>query len=494
MKKVLIANRGEIAVRIIKTCREMDIATVLTVSEADANSRAAREADEVVLIGPPPVNESYLLADKIIEAAKQTGAEGIHPGFGFLSENAGFAAKVREAGLIFIGPEAHTIQVMGSKQESKLLMIEAGVPVVPGYTGANQDADFLAVEAERIGFPVLVKASAGGGGKGMRVVHEASRFKTELETAKREALAAFGDDTVLLEKYLTNPRHVEFQVFGDNHGNLVHLFERECSIQRRHQKIVEETPSPAMNPELRQKMADAALAAAAKVGYSGAGTVEFMLDEDESFYFLEMNTRLQVEHPVTEMLTGLDLVRWQIEVARGETLPLKQEEITARGHSIEVRVYAEDPDQNFFPQTGKILRYQEPVGLGVRVDSGLREGDEISIYYDPMIAKLITWGPNREVARAKMVHALEQYCVHGLKHNIAFLKGVLQQQPFIDGDTTTSYLNKYPLSQEMDESWLETALTIAPLAAQAAEAGSAENGSERIVDPWTKLSSWRIAE
>jgi len=489
MKKILIANRGEIAVRIIRTCREMGIVTMAVASDADAQSLHAELADECYLIGPAPVSESYLRGDKIIEIALQHGADAIHPGFGFLSENAGFARAVKDAGLIFIGPEPNVIETMGSKQKSKRLMIQAGVPTVPGYTGDRQDGEHLLEEAKKIGFPVLIKASAGGGGKGMRIVHSADRFIEELETARREAKSAFGDDVVLLEKYLTRPRHIEFQVFGDSHGNVVHLFERECSIQRRHQKILEETPSTAMTPQLRKAMGQAAVAAATSSGYTNAGTVEFMLDEDGSFYFLEMNTRLQVEHPITEMLTGLDLVRWQILVALGRPLPCKQEEITARGHSIEVRVYAEDPQRNFFPQTGRIVRYIEPEGLGLRIDSGIREGDEISIFYDPMVSKLIAWGATREEACQKLSNALEEYCVHGVKTNMAFLKAIIGEPHFIKGDIATDYLEKHFKEFSEPDELVDWALALTAMAGT----GMSQKQSTvaRVVDPWERLSSWR---
>ncbi|CAM2069912.1 Acetyl-CoA carboxylase biotin carboxylase subunit [Sulfidibacter corallicola] len=490
MKKILIANRGEIAVRIMKTCREMGIGTVAVASEVDMAAKHARMADEVVCIGPAPAIESYLRAEAIIEAAKSTGADGIHPGFGFLSENAEFAKAVRAAGLVFIGPQAEVIELMGSKQASKREMIRAGVPVVPGYNGDKQDPEHLSEQAESIGFPLLIKASAGGGGKGMRIVHAADRFLEELEAAKREATAAFGDDTVLLEKYLTRPRHIEFQVFGDEHGNLVHLFERECSIQRRHQKILEETPSTAMTPELRGRMAEAAVAAAGCVSYTNAGTVEFMLDEDGSFYFLEMNTRLQVEHPITEMLTGQDLVRWQIEVARGNPLPLRQEEISGRGHSMEVRIYAEDPANGFLPQTGTIVGYHEPQGLDVRVDSGVAQGDEISIYYDPMIAKLVVRGADRRTVCEKLRNALAEYGIHGVRTNIAFLLAILEEPHFLKGETRTDYLAEHFADYRADDGLIDQALALTALGASGRKANSREGGVA-FNDPWSSLPAWR---
>ncbi len=489
MKKILIANRGEIAVRIVKTCRELGIATVAVASEADLQALHARVADEVYPIGPATVTASYLNIDAILEAAKASGADAIHPGFGFLSENAVFSRRVTEAGLIFIGPAPEVMAVMGSKQISKRRMIECGVPVVPGYNGDDQTLERLRAEADRIGYPVLIKASAGGGGKGMRVVYDGSAFTEELETAKREARSAFGDDTVLLEKYLVRPRHIEFQVFGDTHGQIVHLFERECSIQRRHQKILEETPSPALDDDLRHRMAEAALTAARAVDYVGAGTVEFMLDQDGSFYFLEMNTRLQVEHPVTELTTGVDLVRWQILVAMGQQLPLRQDQISQRGHALEARVYAEDPADRFFPQTGRILRYREPIGLGVRVDSGVAEGDEVSIYYDPMLAKLISYGESRTQSIAKMRLALESFCIHGVKTNLAFLYQIVGEATFAKGDLATDYLPKvFPNWMPPDQ---DRKLALALTTLTSVEVAAAGSQGPLVPDVWDSLRSWR---
>lgn len=487
MKKVLIANRGEIAVRIMKTCREMGLGTVAIASEADRHALHVEVADQSVVIGPAPANESYLVIQKVIDAALQTGADAIHPGFGFLSENADFARAVAQAGLTFIGPSAEVISAMGSKKAAKEIMGEAGVPLVPGYHGENQDPKFLVEQAIAMGFPILIKASAGGGGKGMRVVHNAEGFAEALATAKREAMNAFGDDTVLLEKFLVNPRHIEFQIFGDEHGQKVHLFERECSIQRRHQKIVEETPSPGLDEVTRARMAEAALKAAEAVNYTSAGTVEFMLDEDGSFYFLEMNTRLQVEHPITEMLTGLDLVRWQLLVAAGEKLPLRQEEILPRGHSLEVRVYAEDPENGFLPQTGTISGYWEPQGFGIRVDSGVRQGDEVSIYYDPMLAKLITWGSDRQVSRQKMLAALSQYAVHGLRTNLGYLRRILLHEAFIAGETPTNFVQRHEADLGQDEAHLDHALGLIHLA----DGTHSEQGSQEKLDPWQALRGWR---
>ena len=490
MKKILIANRGEIASRITKTCREMGLTVVAVASEADLTARHAREADICYPIGPAPVAESYLRIDAILEVAEREGVDAIHPGFGFLSENAAFARAVRDAGLVFVGPTPEVIELMGSKQAAKARMVEAGVPVVPGYNGENQDPDHLFAEAEKVGYPLLIKASAGGGGKGMRVVRRPDRFLAELETAKREAKSAFGDETVLLERYLEKPRHVEIQVIGDHHGHLVHLYERECSIQRRHQKILEETPSPGTKPEVLEAMVAAALDAAKAVGYTNAGTVELMLDEDDSFYFLEMNTRLQVEHPITEAVTGLDLVRWQLMVADGRPLPLTQDQIISRGHAIEVRIYAEDPARGFMPQTGEVLAYHEPEGLGIRVDSGIGAGDEISIYYDPMIAKLIAWGADRNQVREKLDMALASFCVHGLHTNIAFLRAILRDEDFIAGNTTTDFLARRFPEFRPSSDHLDVALALTFAAREPERSGP---GGETVaaVDPWTSLSGWR---
>src|SRR4051795_2805469 len=392
--KVLIANRGEIACRIIKTCRRLGLRTVAVYSEADAGARHVRLADEAVFIGPPPPRDSYLRIDAILNSAKETGAQAIHPGYGFLSENEGFASACAEEGVAFIGPPVEAIHAMGSKSASKQLMEKAGVPLVPGYHGDNQDPAFLRAQADAIGYPVLIKASAGGGGKGMRVVESTATFEEALASCQREAESSFGDDRVLVEKYLLRPRHIEIQVFADTHGNVVHMFERDCSIQRRHQKVIEEAPSPAVTPELRAKMGAVAVKAAAAVHYVGAGTCEFLLSEDGNFYFLEMNTRLQVEHPVTEMITQRDLVHLQLHVANGHPLPFKQDDLRVHGAAIECRVYAED-SLKFLPSPGKITQLRTPAGPYVRDDSGVYEGAEISVFYDPMISKLIVWAPTR---------------------------------------------------------------------------------------------------
>ncbi len=440
--KILIANRGEIAIRILRACRELGIATVAVYSEADRDALQVRDADEAVLLGGPLASESYLDIGRIIAAARQTKADAIHPGYGFLSENAEFAEAVQSAGLTFIGPPASAIRAMGDKAESKVRMQKAGLPTIPGAQGLESDSDFEQA-ADSMGYPLLVKASAGGGGKGMRVVWERGALKEELEAARRVALSAFGDDRLLLERYFKSARHVEFQVLGDQHGNLVHLFERECSVQRRHQKIIEETPSPLLTPELRERMGRAAVTAAGAVGYTNAGTIEFLVDpETMSFYFLEMNTRLQVEHAVTELLTGLDLVQWQIRIAAGEPFPYRQDQLTRRGHALECRVYAEDPANGFLPSTGKLLQLVEPRGPGIRLDSGIAAGGEVSHYYDPLLAKLIVHAEDRPAAIRRMQAALREYVIHGVITNIDFLQDILAHPDFQDGKVSTTWVEE----------------------------------------------------
>src|SRR6478672_47660 len=453
-RKILIANRGEIACRVIKTARRLGVATVAVYSEADANARHVRLADEAALIGPAAARESYLVGERILDVAKRTGAEAIHPGYGFLSENADFAKACEKVGVAFIGPPASAIRAMGSKSAAKSLMGAAGVPLTPGYHGDNQDPAFLAEQADQIGYPVLIKASSGGGGKGMRRVDAAADFEAALASCKREAANAFGDEQVLVEKYVLKPRHIEIQVFGDTHGHCVYLHERDCSVQRRHQKVLEEAPAPGMTAERRAAMGEAAVAAARAVGYVGAGTVEFIANQDGSFYFMEMNTRLQVEHPVTEMITGQDLVEWQLRVACGEPLPLRQADLAIHGHALEARIYAENPDNNFLPSIGTLrhLRMPEAVSFSlgenpahpapVRIDSGVRAGDAISPFYDPMIAKLIVWGRDREEALALMATALTHYQVVGLTTNIAFLKRLVESPSFAGADLDTGLIER----------------------------------------------------
>jgi 3-methylcrotonyl-CoA carboxylase alpha subunit len=451
-KKILIANRGEIAIRIMRACRELGIQTVAVYSDADQNALHVEQADEAILIGPAAAKESYLDREKIISAAKETNADAVHPGYGFLSENTSFAAAVAGAGLTFIGPSSDSIRLMGDKAESKIRMKAAGVPTVPGVEGLENREDFENA-AGKIGYPVLVKAAAGGGGKGMRVVNQEHELTEALESAQREALHAFGDDRLLIEKYVAKAHHVEFQVFGDQHGNLVHLFERECSVQRRHQKIIEETPSPLLTSQLREQMGEAAVRAARAVNYYNAGTVEFIFDpalaslrhsSGQAFFFLEMNTRLQVEHPVTELVTGIDLVHWQIRVAAGERFPFAQSHFAQRGHAIECRVYAEDPANGFLPGTGRLLQYIEPRGPGIRVDSGFSAGDEVTHFYDPLLAKLIVHAENRDAAIQRIQAALKEFIVHGVVTNIDFLQAVLSHSDFANGKVTTR--------------WVETAL------------------------------------
>ncbi|MCG9516621.1 acetyl/propionyl/methylcrotonyl-CoA carboxylase subunit alpha [Acinetobacter pittii] len=441
--KVLIANRGEIAVRVMQTAKAMGYQTVAVYSDADRNARHVQEADEAVYIGTSKVSESYLSIAKIIEACKKTGADAVHPGYGFLSENTDFAQACIDNQITFIGPTASAIELMGSKRLSKIAMIEAGVPCVPGYEGDRQDLEYLAAQAEQIGFPIMVKASAGGGGRGMRLVQQSSELIEALQTARSEAENAFGSGELILEKAVIAPRHVEIQVFGDTHGNYVYLFERDCSIQRRHQKVVEEAPCPVMTSELRQQMGEAAVAAAKACAYVGAGTVEFLFDASGTFYFLEMNTRLQVEHPVTELITGLDLVEWQLRVASGEQLPLQQHELTLTGHAIEVRLYAEDPRQDFLPQTGQVLRWQPATLPNVRIDHGMLVTDEVSPFYDPMVAKVIAYGKTREDAIRLLARAVDDCVLLGVNSNKQFLVNLLRHPIVVAGDTNTAFIQRH---------------------------------------------------
>jgi len=440
LTKILIANRGEIAIRIMRACRELGIKTVAVYSEADKNAQHVQFADEAILLGGAAPKESYLNVDALLRAARDSQADAIHPGYGFLSENASFAAAVASANLTFIGPSADSIRAMGDKAESKILMKKAGVPTVPGYEGLESYEDFKNA-AKEIGYPVLVKAAAGGGGKGMRVVNAESELNESIELARREALNAFGDERLLIEKYLAEAHHIEIQVFGDKHGNLVHLFERECSVQRRHQKIIEESPSPLLTPELRAKIGEAAVNAAKAVGYYNAGTVEFIFDpKTQQYYFLEMNTRLQVEHPVTELVTGLDLVHWQIRIAAGEKFPFTQSDLHQHGHAIECRVYAEDPSTGFLPSTVKLLQFIPPQGPGIRVDSGFAAGDEVTHFYDPLLAKLIVYAGSREDAITRMKNALNDFIIHGVVTNVDYMHAVLETDDFKQGKVTTRWV------------------------------------------------------
>jgi propionyl-CoA carboxylase alpha chain len=443
MKKILVANRGEIAMRVMRTCREMGIKTVAVYSEADRNAPHVRYADEAICLGPPASNQSYLLGEKIIKVAKELGVEGIHPGYGFLSENAVFAQKVTDAGIAFIGPRPKAIEMMGSKLAAKEAAKANNIPLVPGTEEAIEDPEIAKKIALEIGFPILIKASAGGGGKGMRVVENIEELDEQMERAISEALSSFGDGSVFIEKYVTSPRHIEIQVLADTHGNVVHLFERECSIQRRHQKVVEEAPSIVLTPELRKAMGDCAIKVAKLCDYVGAGTVEFLLENNTEFYFLEMNTRLQVEHPVTELISGVDLVKQQILIARGEVLSIKQEDLSIQGHALELRVYAEDPANNFLPSIGTLSTYRVPKGTGIRVDDGFEEGMAIPIYYDPMISKLITYGKDRNEAIQRMLRAIDEYHIDGCETTLPFGTYVLEHEAFVSGDFDTNFVQKH---------------------------------------------------
>lgn len=444
--KILIANRGEIACRIIRTARQMGIHSVAIYSTADKDSQHVQQADSAYWVGEATAKTSYLNIDAIITAAKASGAQAIHPGYGFLSENPLFARACLDAGIVFIGPSISAMEAMASKQLAKQMLEKTQVPLTPGYHGSEQSDERLLIEARQIGFPVLLKAASGGGGKGMRAVHTEAGFSQALAGARRESMASFADDTMLIEKLISNPRHVEVQIMADNHGQVVHLFERDCSIQRRHQKIIEEAPAPGLSATMRNNLAEAACAVARSIDYRGAGTVEFLVDGDDHFYFMEMNTRLQVEHPVTEMITGLDLVSWQLKIAANEPLPCTQEEIKTQGHSFECRIYAEDPRQDFIPSIGQIHFLKEPAGMGIRIDSGVTRNSSITMYYDPMIAKLITWGENREQALQRMQLALTQYAVGGLKTNIPFLQAICQHERFAKADLSTDFLSQEPIS------------------------------------------------
>jgi 3-methylcrotonyl-CoA carboxylase alpha subunit len=485
-QRILIANRGEIACRIIATCRRLGIETVAVHSEADRSARHVREADVAIAIGPAEASASYLVAERIIDAARSTGAQAVHPGYGFLSENADFARALAEAGIVLIGPNPDTIEVMGSKARAKALMETAGVPLVPGYHGDDQSDSVLSAEADRVGFPLMLKAAAGGGGKGMRVVRTAAEFDDALAAARREARSAFGDDRMILERYVEHPRHIEAQVFGDRHGNVVHLFERDCSSQRRHQKVIEEAPAPGLDPELRAELLDAAVRAARAVDYVGAGTVEFLVD-DQGFYFLEMNTRLQVEHPVTECITGLDLVEWQLRVASGQRLPCEQDDILCRGHAMEARLYAEDPDAGFLPDSGTIERMDWLQADWLRIDRGIDAGDTVSVHYDPMIAKLIVHGEDRIVCRARLLEALAGSHVAGLTTNLGFLQQLAACGTFRDATVDTGFLDR-DLDRLLDRGATppDEVLAAAALAFRPARSVSPS--------PWSISDGWRLGE
>jgi acetyl-CoA carboxylase biotin carboxylase subunit len=492
-KKILIANRGEIAVRIIRTCREMGIQTVAVYSDVDAAAAHVMEADEVALLGESEPSRSYLNIDRIMDAARRSGAEAIHPGYGFLAENPDFAERCETAKITFVGPPSRVIGELGNKTLARTMMEKAGVPVIPGMMEATTDPVILYEEAERMGYPVLVKAVAGGGGKGMRVVSIREEMEAACLSAASEAEKAFGDSSLYLEKCLEAPRHVEFQILADQHGNVVHLFERECSIQRRHQKIIEETPSPAMTPSLRDAMGRAAVSAALASGYVNAGTVEFLLDRSGRFYFLEVNTRLQVEHPITEMTAGIDLVREQLEIAAGRPLAFKQEDIIQRGHAIECRIYAEDPEINFFPSPGLIVVHREPSGPGIRNDCGVYEGFEVPVEYDPILSKLIVVAGTREAARMRMIRALEGYVILGIRTTIPFLIDVLRSREFVEGNTSTDFIDRNfaNWTQNMED------VDLARIAYVVDELNSSGKPSAAVKDrgwptPWEMLGEWRI--
>ncbi len=492
-KKILIANRGEIAVRIIRACRELEIDTVAVYSEADRSALHVQEADQAVCIGCAPPVESYLNMDSIIQAAHSTGAKAIHPGYGFLAENYKFSQGCKDENMVFIGPDPQAQKLVGDKVAARKTLSRVNVPLIPGMKSTSKDFTVYEEAAEKIGYPVMIKASAGGGGKGMRIVHSPDKLKRGIEEGRREAGSAFGDDSIYLEKCIVNPRHIEFQVLADNHGNCIHLFERECSIQRRHQKIVEETPSPFLNQQLRKEMGQAALNVVKATGYTNAGTVEFLVDEHKNFYFLEVNARIQVEHPVTELVTGVDLVKWQIQIAAGEKLTLKQDYLKQRGHAIESRIYAEDPANSFFPSLGKIYFQQNPEGLGVRVDSGIYSGYEVSRFYDPILSKLITWGENREISRKRMIFALSNYVIMGIETTIPFLKDVMCHPAFGSGKTTTNFIeeNFKNWSNKKDSNYLIPALIAAAVCGQDSHSAPGYI-SRKAYNPWTTVGKWRV--
>lgn len=492
-KKILVANRGEIAVRVMNACREMNISSVAVYSEADRSARHVLEAGQAVEIGPAPPLESYLNIARIVDAAIQTGCDAIHPGYGFLSENAEFARACRKAGLIFIGPTPEAMEMVGDKLTARRTMIEAGVPVTPGMEIDGSDWQEIEKAAQSVGFPIMVKATAGGGGKGMRVVREMADLSSAIAASQREAKSAFGNDLVYIEKFIERPRHIEYQVLGDTHGNLVHLFERECSIQRRHQKIVEETPSPALDDALRREMGETACRVMNAVDYHNAGTVEFLLDEDNNYYFLEVNARIQVEHPITEMVTGIDLVKQQIRVAAGEKLPFKQSDLQQRGHAIECRIYAEDASNQFFPSIGTLLFVKEPEGPGIRCDSGIYSGLEVTHHYDPILSKLVVVGENREDSLAKMKAALSNYVILGVQTSLRFLYELMDHPEFVSGNLHTGFLSEHMQNWQPSgqNAHLQPALIAAALAStRKAKPAPGADGEAAITTPWQSLGSW----
>lgn len=490
MQKILVANRGEIALRVMRSAREMGIKTVAVYSEADRNAPFVRYADEAVLLGPPPSNQSYLLGDEIIAYCKKLNVDGIHPGYGFLSENAEFTRKVNEAGITFIGPSPEAMEVMGSKLAAKAAVKAYNIPLVPGTDEAITDVAEAKNIAKEIGFPILIKASAGGGGKGMRIVESAEDFEEQMDRAVSEAVSSFGDGAVFIERYVGSPRHIEIQILADTHGNILYLFERECSIQRRHQKVIEEAPSAVLTPEIRKAMGEAAVDVARSCNYVGAGTVEFLLDENKNFYFLEMNTRLQVEHPVTELISGVDLVKEQIKIARGEKLSFTQEDLTINGHALEIRVYAEDPANNFLPDIGRLNTYHPPQGLGIRVDDGFEQGMDIPIYYDPMIAKLIVHGVNRQEAIERMVRAIDDYKISGIATTLGFCKFAIQHEAFVSGNFDTHFVAKYFTPEVLNTDYEDEAEVAAILASNLLANKNNKLTKEQVNQE--KRSSWKL--
>ena len=489
MQKILIANRGEIALRVMRSAKEMGIKTVAVYSEADKNAPFVKYADEAVCIGPPPSTQSYLNGDKIIEVCKDLDVDGIHPGYGFLSENSGFAAKVKTAGLTFIGPSPEAMDMMGDKLSAKAAAKKYNIPMVPGSDGSIKGVEEAVKVAKQVGLPVLIKASAGGGGKGMRLVEDIALLEEQMKLAISEATSAFGDGSVFIEKFVSGPRHIEIQILADNHGNIVYLFERECSIQRRHQKVIEEAPSSILTPEMRKQMGECAVNVARACNYSGAGTVEFLVDDGMNFYFLEMNTRLQVEHPVSEMITGIDLVKEQIKIARGEKLSFSQDDLKINGHAIEVRVYAEDPCNNFLPDIGKLSTYRTPKGPGIRVDDGFEEGMEIPIFYDPMIAKLITYGKDRQEAINRMIRAISEYKIVGVETTLDFCTFVLKHESFTSGKFDTNFVKKFFTPEKLYTTKDDDAKAAAIMASWLMESSKANNMSD---GENVKISKWRI--
>lgn len=489
MNKILVANRGEIALRVMRSAREMGIKTVAIFSEADRNAPFVKYADEAVCVGPPPSSESYLQVDKIIQICKDLGVDGLHPGYGFLSENADATRKITDAGITFIGPSPMAMELMGDKLKAKDTVKSYNIPMVPGTDEAIEDIPAAKKIAEGIGFPILIKAAAGGGGKGMRVVENADEFEEQMDRAVSEAVSSFGNGAVFIEKYVGSPRHIEIQLIADNHGNICYLFERECSIQRRHQKVIEEAPSSVLTPEIREAMGKCAVDVARSCDYVGAGTVEFLLENNKDFYFLEMNTRLQVEHPVSEMISGIDLVKEQINIARGKELSFKQEDLKINGHSFEVRVYAEDPTNNFLPDIGRLNTYKRPEGMGIRVDDGFEEGMDIPIYYDPMISKLITHGKDREEARLRMIRAMDDYIISGVETTIPFCKFALEHEAFVSGNFDTHFVSKYFTPEVLKNDSSDTEEIAALFVAKLYEEGSknqVEVAGNKVKSNWKK--------